>query len=502
MSGQGKDDLSRFFRKATQKPEITFNENDWTKLEAMLDKASTKAAASGSLRRKFIVASIVTVLVLSTVTYFVATRPSAAVQGSDLKRSAPSPHHDSTPVTSDIDDKPQSKAFASPSVANGKIKSLHETSAVSLTDSGPTHTTLHSYGQLQNVVHTAMDDVHRIASEHRPPLKDRPASELVDNRKAAIAADDVEPTRSNDDVHAYEIIPTENPVFPRADRRDTVEIRDVSSLGQLHDPLAKTPLARHASPEINTVDEHAIDSAQRTVTPMPDSVTTHDDRPDVPGEKVYQPHWSVLLSLAPDFSSNDFQHLTSPGEAVGITGYYRITPRLNVFAGVIGSNKKYVSYGKEYKPKEDHYWSKHTNGVLPTEIDGSCFMLEIPLGIQYTVLNMKKNRVLVSSMLSNYTMFNESYAYVFPTENPGAAQGWKSKKTTSYPFSVAGVSVSFEHNVSPRLAIGFSPYMKIPLRDMGTWTTMKLYTVGAALTLRYTFQKSKIPITPPVERSD
>jgi len=490
MSGQSKDDLSRFFRRAAQKPDISFNENDWTKLEAMLDKASAKAAGSGSLRKKFIAASIITLIVLSTVTYFV-TDPSTAMRDNAVKRSTYSTLNNSTPVESDSDIELQSKASVSSSAATLKSNSHRETS----TDNGPTNKTLHLHRRPRNVFDTSMDDGNRLASKRRSPRNVHTLNEPVDTRESVLETDNVEPTQRRNNVDPHEIVLKEDP----GDHHDVVEIREVS-----HEPVASTTFAQNRSTQINTVDEHVADSVRKLVKPVPeDSIkTTSDNHADIPDKPVQHPHWSIVLSLAPDFSSNDLQHLTSPGEAFGVAGYYRITPRLNVFAGVIGSNKKYVSYGKEYKPKEDHYWSKHTNGVLPTEIDGSCFMLEIPVGVQYTALSMKKNRLLVSGMLSNYTMFNESYTYVFPAENPGAAQGWKSKKTTSYPFSVAGLSVSFEHDLSSRLAIGFSPYMKIPLRDMGTWTTMKLYTVGAALTLRYTFQKSKIPVAQPFERSD
>jgi len=502
MSRQDKDDLSRFFRRATQKPAIKFNEDDWTKLEAMLDKASLKAAGSRSLRRKFIAASVILLMVLSTVTYFVATQQLYTVSGNERMTSSSLAKRENTGVTRTMDDNTTLRGTRSSSITTQKSSSHFESSTSSLDDDKMHRNSLQAYRHSQSgdIFNASMDHVDRAASERRSRHDTRALHLPVDSPAPVMTADYVETTPQSNDIHRYKTTLDENP----ADHQYTIETWKEASSSQQNDAVTRTALARNISTGIDTADGHVQDSARMTVTRIPkkDSTTTSADHAGVPPEQVQYARWSILLSLAPDFSSNDFQHLTSPGEAFGLTGYYRIKPRLNVFAGVIGSNKKYVSYGKEYKPTEDHYWSKHTNGVLPTEIDGSCFMLEIPVGIQYTAVSMKKNRVLVSGMLSNYTMFNESYDYVFQTDNPGAAQGWKSKKTTSYPFSVAGISASFEHDLSSRLAIGFSPYMKIPLRDMGTWTTMKLYTVGAALTLRYTFQKFQIPIVRSFERSD
>lgn len=234
-----------------------------------------------------------------------------------------------------------------------------------------------------------------------------------------------------------------------------------------------------------------------------EETTSKTDTTSEENKVTHSSRISVLLSFSPDFSSNGLKRLTTPGEALGLTAYYRIAKNFSVLGGIIGSNKKYLGYGKEYKPNESHYWSKHTNGVLPEEIHGSCYMIEIPLGLQYTMLNMKRSRLLVSGMLSSYIMYNESYSYSFENENPGAAQGWKSTKTTSYPFSIAGASVSYERDVSNHFAIGLSPYLKIPLRDMGSWTSMKLYTFGAAFTVRYTLRKKKLPDRPILQqRSD
>jgi hypothetical protein len=202
-------------------------------------------------------------------------------------------------------------------------------------------------------------------------------------------------------------------------------------------------------------------------------------------EPAYPSRWSILLTLSPDFSSTGLRRFTSPGEAFGMLVYYRLNNALSISAGAIKSKKIYQDYGSNYKPTSEGFWAKNTNGVTPGEILGSCSVLEIPLGIQYNIRRMKRSEVYVAAGLSSYVMLKESYRYMFSTPNPGATEGWNANKTTYYPFSIVNFSVGYERSISKQIAIGISPYIKVPITSIGAWANVKLYSVGAAFTVRY-----------------
>lgn len=62
------DRLEQFFRKATNKPEVTFSEDDWRKLEARLDAADAARAANvKSPKKTIITAAVIGALLLSSV---------------------------------------------------------------------------------------------------------------------------------------------------------------------------------------------------------------------------------------------------------------------------------------------------------------------------------------------------------------------------------------------------------------------------------------------------
>jgi hypothetical protein len=159
------------------------------------------------------------------------------------------------------------------------------------------------------------------------------------------------------------------------------------------------------------------------------------------------------------------------------------------------SNKKYVGYGNEYKPPVG-YWKRNTNGIIPEEVQGTCQVLEIPLSVQYKIAKFSRSRVFITAGASSYLMLGESYHYIFESPNPGAKEGWNSSGTSSFLFSIANASVSYERDISSHLAVGLEPYIKIPMSGIG-WSNLKLFSVGASITLRYSLKKRNINTTQP-----
>jgi hypothetical protein len=193
--------------------------------------------------------------------------------------------------------------------------------------------------------------------------------------------------------------------------------------------------------------------------------------------------WSLVGSFSPDFSSVGLGQYTTPGVAFGLVAHYQLNKRISVAAGIVKSNKRYVAAGKDYNPPAG-YWENKTNGVIPVEVNGACNMLEIPLTIQYKFSRRKDNSMFITGGLSSYVMLNETYDYTFQNTNPGAANSWTSKGSSSYLFSVVNISVGYEHAISSRFDVGIEPYIKIPIAEIG-WTNIKLFSTGASITLRF-----------------
>ena len=163
--------------------------------------------------------------------------------------------------------------------------------------------------------------------------------------------------------------------------------------------------------------------------------------------------------------------------------HYHFLDRLSVSVGVVKNYKKYSGAGEDYQPPKG-YWKYYTNGVIPESIDGSCSVLEFPMMVQDTVLDRGRNRWVLGAGTSSYLMQSESYRYHFDQPNPGAKEGWDSRNSSRFLFNMLNVTIGYERQVMPGLMVGIEPYVKLPLERIG-WSSLKLYSTGASVTLRY-----------------
>ncbi len=193
--------------------------------------------------------------------------------------------------------------------------------------------------------------------------------------------------------------------------------------------------------------------------------------------------WNLALVIAPDFSTTSLGRYSAPGKTIGVLVGFTPLKRFSVNTGVLINKKKYEGYGDEYEPPEG-YWQRRTNGVVPDEVNGHCTIVEVPLIIQYDIVQHLKNRVFVGGGASSYFMTDEGYEYYFDQPNPGASESWSSREGSSYPFGVGYFSAGYERRFGRSFAMGIEPFIKVPFASIG-WSNIDLFTVGANINFRY-----------------
>ncbi len=221
--------------------------------------------------------------------------------------------------------------------------------------------------------------------------------------------------------------------------------------------------------------------------------TTDQEQHTADEEKnVTAPRLSLLLFFAPDFSGPSMGVSSRPGKAFGAMLQYHASTRWSVSAGIVRNNKVYSAGGDKYHPPSG-YWKYYTNGVVPETIDGSCSILEFPIMVHYTLVQSPRSRVNVALGASSYLMQSESYRYHFAQPNPGSKEGWESKSSSRFLFNMLNVSMGYERQIARGLMLGIEPYAKIPVEEIG-WSNLKLFSSGAAFTLRYTIIHRQAPV--------
>lgn len=446
------DKLEDFFRKASIRAEVPFNEEDWNKLEARLDQQAAAGVPRGkSTSGKITTTVAIGIILLLTGMWWADSQyglvnskgddPSTEIAGSGEHDNVSGTAHTETGAVAQAeeigDDNRDDVRGDGPPSGDGALRT-----DTNITGDHATGTSVKSGGELSSVDEGNSPDGGEgdegrpaVRKELTPTFAELPVKEL---RSAA---------------------------FDIGDEKISRELIAIS-------PANAEKIKQRANVDPPGAEEGDTGKAETAVSEEDASV-----------KHATTPGLSLLLSFAPDFSSTSSRY-SAPGKAFGAVIHYHVMPRWSVSAGVIRNSKRYTGDGEDYKPPVG-YWKYYTNGVIPQSVDGSCDVVEFPLMVQYTIAGNGRHKWLAAAGTSSYLMLNESYRYKFEEPNPGAKEGWASKNTARFYFNMINITVGYERQVLPGLMIGVEPYVKIPLEEIG-WSNIRLFSTGASFTLRYT----------------
>ena len=226
----------------------------------------------------------------------------------------------------------------------------------------------------------------------------------------------------------------------------------------------------------------------RSVVTPPDTTDTDYVQKSAPQPAV-QRGLSVRFVVAPDLSAVGLKNFTRPGTNIGLLLEYRLASRWSVQAGVIQSTKVYKASTADYVlPEYIKTWA-----VQPDGIYGRCNMLDIPINLRYDVIVKPRldgrlpSRWFVSGGVTTYIINKEDYTYDYDMPNDPRIKVWSwSNPTTGikYGFSNLNLSIGYERAFSRRLSWQIEPFMKVPLRSVGSYK-IDLLSTGAFFSLRY-----------------
>ena len=460
MQEQDNDRLEQFFRKAAARADVSFNEDDWKKLEARLDAADAGVPMAGNKVRNTAITIVGVMILISSAVWMgsqndVNSQPDK-VSGIELP---------------ERDLQPQAEAAVADQTA----------------ESGQTAEGLHdnTVPQTESVKKEKVTEPDITSAERAdvgsPEQRTKRLQQVVTSVTESSLADATKKVDKSAEITGS--------TPDGGDLQDKAGERDLQAL-IMTQPLPGEKIDREL---VRTLPASNEEYKQKAVVELPGAEEGKTREADAAIEEeqasdqmkpVAAPRLSLLLFYAPDFSGTSLGDYSAPGRAFGGLLHYHLLNRWSISAGVIKTQKQYTGSGGEYRPPTG-YWKNNTNGIIPETIDGSCSILEFPLMAQYTLYHRGKNRWLVGAGVSSYLMESESYVYYFDQPNPGAKERWDSRGSSRFLFNMVNLSVGYERQVMPGLMLGLEPYVKIPVEEIG-WTNLKLFSTGASITVRYT----------------
>ena len=446
------DNIERFFKRTSRKTDIQFNEADWDSLEKRLDARAASRVTIRSKKIKMAFLAVMGLLSISVLTYVFNSRDQDT--NSYNSRDIISPSFDNGKANLTVEAEKKQNMDAMHPALHSKLEADNGSAGVGYNDTISLKVGL--AGSDKSEVDVTIKDQRAGFESHSVFSKDRISK--------------VENTSSN--------MADPLPLIAPASKDQSADLNSLAN-GKL---IVGTKLLK---PTDVLVVGYQKDSTYQFSSKSDSLKATNHVENDSLKNKKQITRWSFVLSGAPDFSSLQMSNYTTPGSIFGVVAYYQFFPRWSVGTGLMYGDKNYVGAGSEYRPPSG-FWKKATNGIIPQEINGSCKVFEIPILVQFKLIDGQKNQLFAKAGVSSYFLKDEYYDFQFSLPNPGAKEEWISTRASNYWFGITNFSIAYERIINPSFSVGVEPYLKIPVNEIG-WSN--LYSTGAYINLRYKILK-------------
>ena len=166
-----------------------------------------------------------------------------------------------------------------------------------------------------------------------------------------------------------------------------------------------------------------------------------------------------------DVTTIKSQKVQDPGFDYGALIGYDLSSKWSIESGVLSAKKIYYSDGKYFNTSK--IWMPPNSKI--TEVEGDCYMIEIPLAVKYNISSSAKHSWFAVVGASSYIMRKEDYNSTYYYANSGSsAVHYKQYKTHSANmFSAIQISGGYTHSIGKWTDLRVEPYLKLPTTGMG-----------------------------------
>lgn len=183
--------------------------------------------------------------------------------------------------------------------------------------------------------------------------------------------------------------------------------------------------------------------------------------------------WGIGLSAGPDLASVNANGSTAYGLNAGLAFDYRIGKRW-VFQGS-GQYllKNYIADQREYVAPKG-FWPTRS---YPKSTEGTCDMLQWSVDLRYNWLAKPKFQSFVSIGSSSWTILKEEYEFYYAKDYPGLIYNWSSGQNKNYWLSMAQMGIGVEKTIRPGLSLQLNWFAQMPLQGVGNGK-VEIYSSG------------------------
>ena len=193
--------------------------------------------------------------------------------------------------------------------------------------------------------------------------------------------------------------------------------------------------------------------------------------------------WLIALSVlvAPAYNGVDNLNNGKTGTDVGLMVTLGLSKRWSFSTGALYAKKLYeTGFSNDYSNGNNGYGSQDIQTV-----HADCRVLDIPLNINYAIIDKGQTTISLGTGISSYIMLKEDYRFDSSGgygENPADVH---LVNENQHWLSVLNLHASYQQRLSSKMSLSLQPYLKIPVKDIG-YARVRLQSLGMALSASWT----------------
>jgi Outer membrane protein beta-barrel domain len=227
-------------------------------------------------------------------------------------------------------------------------------------------------------------------------------------------------------------------------------------------------LGLEALPGALVLNEVHLDAPLEQMPRMPNRSNNIQKRPIAQAKS-----WGIGLSAGPDLASVNANGSTAYGLNAGLAFDYRIGKRWVFQASGQYLLKNYIADQKEYVAPTG-FWPTRS---YPNSTEGTCDMLQWSVDLRYNWLAKPKFKSFVSLGSSSWTILKEEYEFYYAKDYPGLLYHWSSSQPKNYWLSMAQMGIGIEKTIRPGLSLQLNWFAQMPLQGVGNGK-VEIYSSG------------------------
>lgn len=193
-------------------------------------------------------------------------------------------------------------------------------------------------------------------------------------------------------------------------------------------------------------------------------------------EPVKTNSWGIGLMGGSDLAAVNANGSTAYGYNAGIAVDFRLGRRLVFQASGQYLIKNYIADQREYVAPKGFWQAK----AYPYSTEGTCDMLQWNFDVRYNLIATAKWNSFVSLGSSSWTIMKEQYEFYYKTYTHGQVNEWTGTQDKNYWFALAQFGVGVEHTIRPGLSLQLNWFGQRPFQGVGNGN-VKIYSSGLSI---------------------